>query len=135
MIPLTFSGRVQKGEGIATGLGFPTANISIEGGVVIPALGVYVGKTELESQAHPSLVYVNDGRDGAVLKLEVHLIGVNKDLIGVVLSVCLLEKLREMVQWESDAFIMDLMAKDLEQARSWFANHPEALTGVDSFSQ
>lgn len=134
MMSLTFSGRVQKGEGIATGLGFPTANISIEGGVVIPALGVYVGKTELESQAYPSLVYVNDGREGAVLKLEVHLIGVDKDLIGAVLSVCLLEKLRGMEPWKSDAFIMDLMAKDLEHARSWFDGHPEVLTGVDSFS-
>lgn len=125
MIPLTFSGRVQRGQGIATGLGCPTANISIEGGVVIPALGVYIGKTELDGSFYPSLVYVNDGRDGAILKIEVHLLDECLDLQGKILFVCLLDKLRGMEPWKSDAFIKDLVARDLDDARSWFAGHPK----------
>ena len=132
MLPLIFSGRVQHGEGIATSLGFPTANILIEGGVVIPALGVYVGKTELDGRSYPSLVYVNDGRYGAVLKLDVHLFGVNMDLIGKVLSVCLLEKLREMELWKDDDFIKDLMVTDRKRAQEWFANYPDVDLTLDN---
>ena len=44
---LVFSGRVERGEGMARNLGCPTANIAVEQGAIIPGLGIYVGETEL----------------------------------------------------------------------------------------
>lgn len=121
--PLLLTGRVERGEGIATGLGCPTANIAVEQGVIIPALGVYVAETTIDGEAFPSLVCVNDGRTGTNLKLEVHLLGVCRDLTGKHLSVNLLEKTRDLVPWEGAEQMRDLIAKDVEFARAWFDKH------------
>lgn len=127
MNPLILTGRVERGEGIATGLGCPTANIAVEHGVIIPALGVYVGETLLEGQTYPSVVCVNDGRTGINLKLEVHLLDVCKELAGKQLSVRLLEKTRDLVPWEGEQQMRDLISADLAHARRWFASQPVAI--------
>lgn len=123
MSPLTLTGRVERGEGIATGLGCPTANLAVEQGVIIPGLGVYVGETVLEDQTYPSVVCVNDGRTGTNLKLEVHLLDVCRDLTGKRLSVRLVEKLRDLVPWEGEDHMRALIVSDLDRAREWFGNH------------
>ncbi len=120
MTPLILTGRVERGEGIATGLGCPTANIAVEHGVIIPALGVYTGETIFEGHNYPSVVCVNDGRTGINLKLEVHLLDVCKDLTGKSLSVRLFEKTRDLVPWEGDEQMKRLIAEDLDKARAWF---------------
>lgn len=122
MSPLLLTGRVERGEGIATGLGCPTANLAVEHGVIIPALGVYVAETVLEGSTFPSVVCVNDGRTGTNLKLEVHLLDICRDLGGKQLSVRLVRKLRGLVPWESTEQMTALIAKDLDDARAWFAH-------------
>lgn len=121
MSPLTLTGRVERGEGIASDLGCPTANLAVEQGVIIPAIGVYVGETVLEGATFPSLVCVNDGRTGLNLKLEVHLLGVCMDLVGKQLSVRLVQKLRDLVPWEGPDQMKALIKKDIEDAKAWFA--------------
>jgi riboflavin kinase/FMN adenylyltransferase len=125
MSPLILTGRVERGEGIATSLGCPTANIAIEQGVVIPALGVYLGETVLDGATYPSLVCVNDGRTGQTLKLEVHLLDVCLELTGKVLSVRLLEKIRDVVPWKNTEEIRALVAQDLIRAREYFKKPKE----------
>ncbi len=117
------TGRVERGEGIATGLGCPTANLAVEQGVIIPALGVYVAETVLEGDTYPSVVCVNDGRTGLNLKLEVHLLDVCKDLTGKQLSVRLIDKQRDLVPWEGPEQMRALIADDLTRAREWFRRH------------
>ena len=124
MSPLLLTGRVERGEGIATGLGCPTANLAVEQGVIIPALGVYVAETVLEGSTFPSVVCVNDGRTGMNLKLEVHLLDICRDLSGKHLSVRLIHKMRDLVPWESVEQMRDLISKDLTEARAWFAHSP-----------
>lgn len=121
MSPLMLTGRVERGEGIASGLGCPTANLAVEQGVIIPAIGVYVGETVLEGSTFPSLVCVNDGRTGMNLKLEVHLLDVCKDLVGKQLSVRLIKKLRDLVPWEGADQMKALIQKDIGDAKAWFA--------------
>lgn len=124
--PMIFCGRVERGEGMARSLGCPTANVAIEEGTLIPALGVYVGETELEGHWYPSLVCVNDGRDGSRLKLEVHLLHTAMDEIdGKRMCVRLLDKLRELVAWRGEEEMRQMIAGDLERAEEWF--HQSAL--------
>lgn len=125
---LTLSGRVEKGEGMATRLGCPTANIAIEQGVIIPGLGVYVGKTEVSGQEHPSLVCINDGRDGTQLKMEVHLLDdVCQSLTGKILRVVLFEKLRDLVPFPGELEMSEVIAKDIEGAKNWFSKQSEPI--------
>lgn len=120
---LTFQGRVERGEGMATKLGCPTANIAIEQGVIIPGLGVYLAVAVLDGVRYPSIACINDGRTGNHLKMEVHLMGVNKVLDGKRMRVSLLQKTRALVPFEDNESMARLIAKDLEQAREWFARN------------
>jgi len=45
--PFNISGEIDRGNGIGRGLGFPTANIALTEGLVIPAYGVYVTESEI----------------------------------------------------------------------------------------
>lgn len=120
MQQISFSGRVEKGEGRATKLGCPTANIAVEQGVIIPALGVYVGETEVDGIMHPSLVCINDGRSGYRLKMEVHLLDKNIELTGKNLNVVLLDKVRELIPFPGEEEMATIIVGDLKKAREYF---------------
>lgn len=119
---LTFDGRVEKGEGMASQLGCPTANIAVEQGAIIPALGVYVGKAEVDGREYQALICINDGRTGYNLKMEVHLLDQkNLELSGKHLHVILLQKLRDLIPFPGDEEMAKIIAGDLTNAREWFA--------------
>ena len=124
---LMFNGRVERGEGMATRLGCPTANIAIKGGLLIPGLGVYVGEADLEGVRHPALICINDGRTGLNLKMEVHLLGLNQDLTGKYLQVVLYEKLRDIIPFPGEEQMARVIENDLLQAREWFYHRPVSL--------
>ncbi len=119
---LTLSGRVERGEGMATGLGCPTANIAVEQGVLIPALGVYVGEAQVDGAWHDALICISDGRTGYNLKMEVHLLGMNQDLTGKRIDVVLHEKLRDIIPFPGEQEMTKIIADDLERARAWAAS-------------
>lgn len=107
---------------MARQLGCPTANIAVEQGVIIPSLGVYFAETECDSLRYPSIVCINDGRSGFNLKMEVHLLGQDIDLTEKTLEVVLLTKTRDLVPFESNEQMSQLIASDIKQAREWFAD-------------
>ena len=123
MQPLSFQGFVEKGEGMANRMGCPTANIAVEQGGVIPALGVYVGESELEGVKYPSLICINDGRTGVNLKMEVHLLNQEIDLTGKKLIVVLLDKIRDLVPFPGEEAMSHIIKNDLEKSRTWFSEH------------
>lgn len=116
---LTLSGRVERGERMATRLGCPTANIAIEQGVLIPALGVYLGEAEVDGMWHDALICISDGRTGYNLKMEIHLLGVNRDLNGKHIEVVLYEKLRDIIPFPGEEEMAVIIADDLVRARAW----------------
>ncbi|MBI5370110.1 riboflavin kinase [Candidatus Uhrbacteria bacterium] len=120
--PLSFHGRVEKGEGIAAQLGCPTANVAVEQGAIIPALGVYVGEAEVDGQRYQALICINDGRTGYNLKMEVHLVGQKDiDFTGKHISVDLYEKIRDLIPFPGNEVMTEMIKVDLENARKWFA--------------
>lgn len=120
---LVFSGRVERGENMARNLGCPTANIAVGQGAIIPGLGIYVGETELEGKRYPSLVCINDGRTGYNLKMEVHLLGLEQDLVGKYLKVTLFEKIRDLIPFPGEEEMAKIVKQDLVNARAWFQEH------------
>jgi riboflavin kinase / FMN adenylyltransferase len=116
---LTLSGRVERGEGMATSLGCPTANIAIEQGVLIPALGVYLGEAQIDMKWHDALICISDGRTGYNLKMEVHLLDGADDLIGKRIEVVLHEKLRDIITFPGEQKMAKIIADDLKKAHAW----------------
>lgn len=123
---LRLSGIVETGEGMATELGCPTANVAVEHGAIIPGLGIYVGEAWLVDERYPALVCINDGRTGYTLKMEVHLLGQKLELVGKRLNVELFEKVRDLIPFPGDEKMREQIAVDLVNARAWFAER-----GVD----
>lgn len=120
MQPLTFRGRVERGEGMARRLGCPTANIAIEQGIIIPALGIYVGVAEVDHLKYPSLICVSDGRTGVNLKMEIHLLDQEKELSGKSMTVVLLEKLRDIIPFPGEEEMARMIKGDMEKSKAWF---------------
>lgn len=121
---ITLSGRVERGEGMATSLGCPTANIAIEQGLLIPALGVYLGEAQIDGdgQWHDALICISDGRTGCNLKMEVHILKGADDLTGRKIDAVLLEKLRDIIPFPGEKEMAVIIAQDIHKAREWSAS-------------
>lgn len=87
--------------------------------MLIPALGVYLGEAEVDGMWHDALICISDGRTGYNLKMEVHLLGVNRDLNGKQIEVVLHKKLRDVIPFPGEEEMAVIIADDLVRARAW----------------
>lgn len=120
-------GRVVPGHGKGRELGFPTANLRVEGGVVLPADGVYyswVGRPEAEGQDrfYPALAVVSsrptfgDNPRG----LEVHILDFSGDVYGERLTIHFQGLLRGIVPFPSVEALQAQISQDVAAARARF---------------
>jgi len=120
MRQITFSGRVEVGEGFANRLGCPTANIAVEQGVIIPGMGAYIGEAFCDGVVYPALLFITDGRTGYHLKMEVHLLNQDMELIGKHMRVTVLKKLRDVIPYPGQEEMSRIIAQDIVNANQWF---------------
>ena len=108
-------GKVDFGKQLGRTIGFPTANMEVEGEVWESA-GVYYGRCTLDGQVYR--VIINIGRHPTVPEgaptVEAHLIGFEGDLYGQEIEVELIRYLRSEVKFAS---VEDLKAQ-LEKDRA-----------------
>jgi riboflavin kinase/FMN adenylyltransferase len=108
-------GTVHHGRGAGTGIGFATANLSVDPYVALPAPGVYAGRVELGAAPYAAAVSVGAPPTfpGAVDDLEMHVIGFEGDLVGRVLTVEFLERLRKQLAFETMDDLAAAIAADV----------------------
>lgn len=93
-------GRVAHGRGEGTSFGFPTANVEVADGLLLPAEGVYAAYAVVDGKAWPAAVNVGrprsfePGREGAQF-LEATLVGFEGDLYEETVAVVFVRWLRE----------------------------------------
>ena len=102
--PYSFKGKVVKGKGIGKSLGWPTANLEIDGRKFLPGEGVYAAWTTIENSNKKIASVMNLGTQPTINPLlpsavEVHLINKNINLYDLNLSVEPFEKLRSQIQF------------------------------------
>lgn len=114
------SGTVARGRGLGRKLGFPTANIEVEQGKMLPKTGVYavrVGGLPEQQETMPGVL--NIGTNPTIgendVTLEVHIPGFDGDLYGQQIRVELLNYLREERRFESLDDLSNQIAKDINQ--------------------
>ena len=59
--PYRFQGRVVQGRGLGRKLGWPTANLEVDGRKCLPALGVYAAWAWLRDESEPMAAVMNLG--------------------------------------------------------------------------
>lgn len=119
--PPLLLGEVVSGDGIGRMLGFPTANLALGSSVLWPADGVYLAQVSWNGRASPGLLYLGTRPtlSGAARRCEVHLLDDPAgDLIGAVLEVQILSRIRIDRRFPSVEALREQMERDAGEARA-----------------
>jgi riboflavin kinase/FMN adenylyltransferase len=114
--PPEVEGRVVVGDERGGTLGFPTANLSVDPHLLVPAFGIYAGSA-LGQRAAVS-IGTNPHYGGLERRIEAFLLDFEGDLYGRRLVVELWRRLREERVFESEQELIDQIARDVEQTRT-----------------
>ncbi|HJP30704.1 MAG TPA: riboflavin kinase [Candidatus Latescibacteria bacterium] len=119
---MEFSGVVAGGEGRGRRIGFPTANLQVDGQALRGlSRGVFSAlATWGESEDRAAVVNIGSrptfGGDGEVT-VEVYILDYEGDLYGETVAVRLKEKLRDEQRFDSVEELRRQIARDVEKAR------------------
>ncbi len=96
-------GTVIHGNAIGRTIGFPTANICVDEGRIMPAEGVYATVTEYDGVIYPSITNYGGKptfKDNKIL-LETNMLGFDGDLYDKKITVYFLKKIRDITKFAS----------------------------------
>ncbi|MBV8480435.1 MAG: bifunctional riboflavin kinase/FAD synthetase, partial [Actinobacteria bacterium] len=113
--PPEVEGTVVGGDRRGAGLGFPTANLDVPHGLLVPALGIYAGA------AHGARAAISIGTNphygGTERRVEAFLLDFDGDLYGERLVVELWEHLRDEAAFGSEEELVAAIADDVRRTR------------------
>jgi riboflavin kinase/FMN adenylyltransferase len=117
--PYAISGKVVIGDKLGRTLGFPTANLDVNG-LALPPNGVYAALTKLDGKLYR--VALNIGirptvTAGKQLRVEAYLLGFHGELYGKELEIEIGEKLRDEKKFGSPEELREQIARDVAAVR------------------
>jgi riboflavin kinase / FMN adenylyltransferase len=115
--PPEVEGIVIHGDHRGRELGFPTANLDVPSGLLIPPDGVYAGWTRDRLAAIS--IGTNVQFDGVELRVEAHLLDFDDDLYDQRLVVEIWNWVRGQLRFESVAELVDAIGNDVAQVRTF----------------
>ena len=113
--PAEVEGIVVHGDHRGRELGFPTANLDVPPGLLIPPDGVYAGWTRDRLAAIS--IGTNVQFDGVELRVEAHLLDFDEDLYDQRLVVEIWSWVRGQLRFESIQELVDAIGNDVAQVR------------------
>jgi riboflavin kinase/FMN adenylyltransferase len=116
-------GIVAHGDERGRELGFPTANVSVPGDILLPADGIYAGWfVRADGAVHPTAISL--GRrptfyaEAHASLLEAHLLDFEGDLYGEAVRVRFVARLRGEAKFDDVDALIEQIHRDCEQARA-----------------
>ena len=126
---VTVVGRVVRGAGRGRKIGFPTANLKIEAGL-LPPIGVYAVEGRLKGGRYLGMANIGfrptfrttnyELRTTNTPLLEIHLFGVTRSLYRQQMEVAFLKRLRSERRFPSPKALTRQLALDARRAQSYF---------------
>ncbi len=117
-------GEVVVGEMRGRTLGFPTANIVLDGEILVPANGVYAVEVRVEGDNFLGVANIGVKPtfhgDGMIRNLEVHLLDFYGDLYGKKIKVYFTGRLRDEKRFSSPGELVEQIRIDISRARIEF---------------
>ena len=125
--PYNFAGKVVRGRGLGKEIGFPTANLEIDGRKFLPGEGVYAAWTSTEALNIKVPSVMNLGPQPTIDPLspsavEVHLIDQNINLYDLKLTIQPLKKIRSQIKFSNLSELSKQIFKDRNIAKEIFNN-------------
>ena len=126
--PYSFTGKVIKNRGIGKSIGFPTANLEIDGRKFLPGEGVYAAWSTINNSPNKIASVMNLGSQPTIDPLlpsavEVHLINKDINLYGLNLSVEPVQKIRSQIKFQNIDQLSNQIKKDRENALKVLSKH------------
>jgi riboflavin kinase/FMN adenylyltransferase len=118
--PLRLRGRVVTGERRGRTLGFPTANLHVRPGVLLPADGVYAVHARVDGAALPAVLNVGIRPTFGELRrtIEAHVLDWSGDLYGRWLELDFVARLRGEQRFDGPATLVAQIGADVAAARA-----------------
>ncbi len=112
----SFSGEVVHGDNRGKDLGFPTANLKInDEDKLLPAIGIYAVECIIENKKHYGLLSIGTRptfyKEGNVIP-EIYLFDFNQNIYDKIITVNLVEKIRDEQKFSSVDELIEQMNKD-----------------------
>ena len=132
--PYRFQGRVVRGRGLGRELGWPTANLQVDGRKFLPALGVYAAWAQIDGQDERLRAVMNLGPQPTVdptspSAVEVHLLDRTIDLENRLIRVQPVKRLRGQKKFSGLDALSQQIGLDAEQARERLAADAQTTVG------
>ena len=121
--PYCFQGEVVQGRGLGRQLGWPTANLQVDGRKFLPGLGVYAARAWVDNETLALPAVMNLGPQPTVdpdspSAVEVHLLDTRRELVGRILRVEPVERLRGQQRFSGLEELSAQINRDAQQARA-----------------
>lgn len=114
-------GKIIRGDQIGRKLGFPTANLDVQG-LVLPPTGVYAINAKIGSANHPAVVNIGARPTVAPgqpqIRVEAHVLDFDGDLYDQEIELVLVQKIREEFKFPNLDALKGQISRDIENARS-----------------
>ena len=126
--PFVITGAVVKGKGLGRTINFPTANIAIsENYKLIPKQGVYVIKSTINKETIFGMMNIgtNPTVNGKTQTVEVNFFNFNENIYDKILTIEILERLRNEEKFESVDVLKQQLLKDKINALKFINNHAQ----------
>jgi riboflavin kinase/FMN adenylyltransferase len=113
--PAEVEGTIVAGDARGGTLGFPTANLRSEPGLLVPGYGIYAGAAD----GHRAAISIgtNPHYGGGERRIEAFLLDFEGDLYGRRLRLQLWERLRDELAFESEDELVAQIGRDVEATR------------------
>ena len=124
--PFSILGRVIKGEGLGTNLGFPTANLDIDN-EILPLFGVYLVRVKFSDKVLPGLCYIGNRptfrnkKSPEKISFEIHILDFKKSIYNKTLEVEFIKRLRAQKRFSDPQKLVQQINKDVLKARQFFS--------------
>lgn len=120
-------GKVEKGFQNGTKLGFPTANLSYDGNIILPQSGVYAGFCEVLGKIYEAVINVGNNPTfyGKKITVETHILGFFQDIYGEEIKVFFEKGIRADKKFENIDMLKGQINEDIKEAKGFFGRMEE----------
>ena len=116
------SGTVIRGKGRGKGVGYPTLNLEIPSGKLLPQDGVYSVRVQLEGKTYVGMMYVgpNPTFGDYTRSVEVHVFGLEKEVGDIKVKLLVESWVREPKKFADSQHLKDQLKSDEKKIKEMF---------------
>jgi riboflavin kinase / FMN adenylyltransferase len=119
----SLAGKVVRGDGVGKELGFPTANLDVTC-LALPPGGVYAVHAQIKEEVFRGVLNIGFrptlGKANPQLRVEVHLLGFERDVYDEEVEITFVDKLRDERKFPTLEALRAQIRQDIEDAQARF---------------